>query len=150
MQSRELEPSNLIKEPEATEPLEVLSSNRLTQKHVFETSTVTRKAPASPPRITADSFRDAGGVLAISAVLAAFEYEVIQARERMQSELEKFLGEIQQGGVLTRKEAAQYIGCGLTKFDTLVKGGRIKAVSYDEHCRFRRETLDQFLKDNER
>lgn len=120
------------------------------QERVFETSTVTGKKPVSPPRMTGDSFRDAGGTLAISAVLAAFEYEVIQAREKMQSELEKFLGEIQQGGVLTRKEAAQYIGCGLTKFDSLVKGGQIKAVSYDEHCRFRRETLDQFLRDNER
>ena len=150
MQSRDLELPNLIKEPKAPGPLASLSSNHFTQKHVFETSTMTGKKPVLPPRIIADSFRDAGGTLAISAVLAAFEYEVIQAREKMQSELEKFLGEIQQGGVLTRKEAAQYIGCGLTKFDSLVKSGRIKAVSYDEHCRFRRETLDQFLKDNER
>ena len=120
------------------------------QEHLFGTSTEKGKKPISQPRMTADSFRDAGGTLAISAVLAAFEYEVIQARERMQNELEKFLGEIQQGGVLTRKEAARYISCGLTKFDSLVKGGRIKAVSYDEHCRFRRETLDQFLKENER
>ena len=102
------------------------------------------------PHGTVDSFRAAGGTLAISAVLAAFEFEIDQAREQMRAELEKFLEEVRQGGVLTRKEAAQYIGCGLTKFDSLVKGGRIKAVSYDEHCRFRKETLDQFLKDNER
>ena len=120
------------------------------QEHLFGTSTEKEKNPISQSRIPADSFREAGGTLVISTVIAAFEYEVIQAREKIQSELERFLGEIQQGGVLTRKEAAQYIGCGLTKFDSLVKGGRIKAVSYDEHCRFRRETLDQFLKENER
>jgi excisionase family DNA binding protein len=120
------------------------------REQAFETSTMTVRAPASQPPIIPDSFRGAGGTLAISAVLAAFEYEVIQAREKMRSELGMFLGEIQQGAVLTRKEAAQYIGCGLTKFDSLVKGGRIKVVSYDEHARFRRETLDQFLKENER
>jgi excisionase family DNA binding protein len=108
-----------------------------------------RSSAPQPPTIP-DSFRGVGGTLAVSAVLAAFEYEVIQAREKMQCELSKFLGEIQQGAVLTRKEAAQYIGCGLTKFDSLVKAGRIKVVSYDEHSRFRRETLDQFLKENER
>jgi excisionase family DNA binding protein len=74
----------------------------------------------------------------------------VQALEKNANESEKILSGFSQGVVLARKAAAQYIGCGLTKFDSLVKGGRIKAVSYDEHCRFRRETLDQFLRENER
>lgn len=126
-----------------------LWQGRVMQARVLEAFPATeRKPPLLSP--AAASVRGAGGTLAISAVLAAFEFEIAQAREQMRAEIEKFLEEVRQGGVLTRKEAAQYIGCGLTKFDSLVKGGRIKAVSYDEHCRFRKETLDQFLKDNER
>ncbi len=116
-----------------------LWQGRVMQARVLEAFPATeRKPPLLSP--AAASVRGAGGTLAISAVLAAFEFEIDQAREQMRAEIEKFLEEVRQGGVLTRKEAAQYIGCGLTKFDSLVKGGRIKAVSYDEHCRFRKET----------
>lgn len=52
--------------------------------------------------------------------------------------------------ILTRKEAAAYLRCGLTTLAKLTSAGRLAAVRYDGHkVRYRLRTLRQFLLSHE-
>lgn len=50
-------------------------------------------------------------------------------------------------GLMTRREAAEYLGCSIETISREKAAGRIKSVRLRDAIKYRREDLDQYIRD---
>jgi len=84
------------------------------------------------------------------------QIRIVELLERICNDVRLFSSEVVllTKGVLSRKEAAQYLGIHVNSLDHLVRSGRIRRVSLHVSGQrgrvgFRREELDHFIIENE-